>query len=82
MAGIHHEGLGVRPGFGLHFKCDGAPEMFSNRGVAVSNLGFNRPVWAVVPGKDRRGHRHRQGDQLRGRCYQLGERFWQLRPEQ
>lgn len=82
LAGFHHEGLGGRSEFGFRSKCDGAHERFSNTGVAGSNLDFNRLVLAVVPGKDRRGHRHRQGDQFRGRCNQLGERCWQLRPEQ
>lgn len=82
LAEIHHEGLRVRSGFGFCSKCDGARERFPNRGVAGSNLGFNRLVWAVVPEKDRRGDRHRQGDQFRGCCDHLGERCWQLRPEQ
>lgn len=50
MAGIHHEGLRMRSGFGFHSKCDGAHERISNRGVAESNLGLNRLIWAVVPG--------------------------------
>lgn len=71
----------VRSGFGFHSKCDEGHEWFSSRGATASHSDVHRLVLVVVPGKTVGDIQAEAGKAVRRPCSHLGERCWQLRPE-